>query len=104
MISRVRLKFPMKLSTLLKDIMVDRTVTILYVAICISLLFDGVDGRGPSKVDPNNLKFFIYDFPGESMGWIGDQKWLRTSVYYGGYGESKLSYCSHFTRCASHDD
>ena len=39
--------------------------------------------------DPNKLKFYVYDFPGESLGWMGDQKWLKTSVYYGGYGEAE---------------
>ena len=39
--------------------------------------------RGKNK---DGKKFFIYDFPGESYGWVGDGNWLKTSSYYHGYG------------------
>ena len=60
---------------------------VLCLSHCTTLVTAG-GKRGPK--DPNNLKFYIYDFPGESLGWIGDNNWLKTSIYYHGYGKDSI--------------
>jgi hypothetical protein len=42
---------------------------------------------GPQRKNPDDLKFYIYDWPGQSLGWIGEDKWIKSSVYYHGYGQ-----------------